>query len=203
MRFAKRKFHGDFGSLVHRSRTPGDHLSDMWAYNAPPDIPPVYGPVRVCQRLNDDEWKEAVSSIVEAFTEICLHLPKHAEIVGPGFHSERKDELQQLNDHFYFTERKVVCEFLQQHRFLIAVLFEVRKKIDQIFGSETLSNLELFTDPEDNHSVPRLFALILTNLSSADASTRLDQLDREWWLNQPGEVRRVLSIDVDYLDGGV
>ena len=115
---------------------------------------------------------------------------------------EHENELQQLNHSFYFKNRKLVWEFLQQHRFLISVLFEIRKQIDQFFGSDVLSNLEVVTDPEDNHGSPKLFALILTNLPSVDASTRLNQLD-QWWLNQPSEVRRVLSIDVDYLDGSV
>jgi len=117
--------------------------------------------------------------------------------------AKRKEEhvWEQLSDHFSFKNSRDVVAFLKHNRFLVNVLFETRKQFDKYFGADTPSRLEVFSDPEDNRSFPKLFALILTKLSSDDASTRLDQLDQEWWLDQPSEVRRVFNIDVDYIDG--
>ncbi len=87
--------------------------------------------------------------------------------------------------------------------FLVDVLIEARKKIDHYFGSDTLTSLEVFTDPEEDHSGPILFVLILTPLHSDDASGRFERLDQEWWLNQPYDVKRAMNIDLEYADGGV
>ena len=86
---------------------------------------------------------------------------------------------------------------------LVDVLFEARTKFDAYFSADTRSSLEVFIDPEDDHSAPRLFALILTALPSDEASARLDRLDEDWWLDQPYEVKRLMNIDVEYVNGSV
>ena|SRR5438105_920259 len=114
-----------------------------------------------------------------------------------------EDDWKRLSIHFGFENRRIVIQFLEQAAFLVDVLIEARKKIDHYFGSDTLTSLEVFTDPEDDHSGPILFVLILTALHSDAASTRLERLDQEWWLNQPYQVKRVMNIDLEYADGGV
>ena len=118
--------------------------------------------------------------------------------------SAERDEIWEcLTSRFSLGDSGSVIHFLEQNPFLTGVLLEVREKLDHYFGAETRSSLEVFTDPEDNHSDPKLFALILTTLPSDQASTLLDRLDQEWWLDQPYEVKRLLNIDVEYVDGTV
>lgn len=117
--------------------------------------------------------------------------------------AKRKEEhvWEELSNHFYFKNSRDVVAFLKHNWFLVDVLFEVRKQFDKYFGADTRSRLEVFTDPDDNNSNPKLFALVVSTLPSNDASTRLGRFDEEWWFDQPSKVRRVLSIDVDYIDG--
>jgi hypothetical protein len=195
---------GFVGSFELEHCTASEHFSRMWSFNAPdPFLFSVYGPHRV---LSQESLDQTVEILVEAVRELWAYDVRQLDVASVTFHRDerecrRESELQQIANKFNLRGRESVCHFLEQNRFLIKTLFEVRKKFDQYFSSDTHSALEVFTDPEDNNSVPKLFALILTTLSSDDASTRLDRLDQEWWLDQPHEVRRVLNIDVDYVDG--
>jgi hypothetical protein len=90
-----------------------------------------------------------------------------------------------------------VKQFVETHPVLVPVVSSAREKFMEYFGAET--RLEIFTDPEDNQSTPKLFALALTPLSVKDASVLLDRLDEDWWLAQPYEVRRLMNIDVQYV----
>jgi hypothetical protein len=202
VKLSRRKFARGVFNLQH-GRTPADALSYMWSCHLP-ERSPTYGPHRVYRTIDEKEWKAAISHLVEMMRELCIYNIKHVDIARVRHRvDELDDRLQQLARHFYFQDIKLVCQFLKRYSFLIPVLFEVRKKVDQYFGTETLSNLELFTDPEDDGGNSKLFALILTALPSSDASARLDRMDQEWWLEQPYEVRRAMNLDINYSDGSV
>ena|SRR2546425_3223994 len=130
--------------------------------------------------------------------------PVQDEIVqlkAPGALNE--DDWERLSVQFGFKNSGTVIQFLERNLFLVDVLIEAREKIDHYFGSDTLTSLEVFTDPEEDHSRPVLFVLILTPLHSDDASGRIERFDQEWWLNQPYEVKCVMNIDLEYADAGV
>lgn len=193
---------------MHHGYLSSEDASSMWGYYQLPyyQVPtlPMCGPQVMYRTIGDEQWNEDVSNLAESVRDLCIYDLQHvhiAYIVSRKIRHQSKDRLQQLAKRYYLINSRSVCDYLKAHDFLIPILFELRKKIDQYFSSDTLSNLELFTDPEDDNSASKLFALILTSLSSDDASTRLEQLDEEWWLDQPREVRRVLSIDVDYING--
>lgn len=184
----------------------------MWADHSVVDSEAVlYGPHQVPPAFTGDERRQAIGALVDQFREICIYYVGHTELLGSAIHRERsraypdecEEDLKQLGSHFYFKNIPQIRQFLKNHRVLIPVLTEVRQKVDQYFGSETLSNLELFIDPEDNPSEPTLFALILTTLPATEATTRLARLDDEWWLDLPHDIRRLMNIDVEYVDGRV
>lgn len=176
----------------------------MWERSHPDDLPDLHGPHEVRRVLDESEMREAIRDLVQRFRHLCLHFGKHAEISRLSIvRDEIEEQLRQLSTYFYFKDSKAVCQFLTNHRSLIPVLFDVRKKFDQYFGSESPSDLEIFRDPEDDGHSPKLFALILTTLPVRTALPRLDQLDRDWWLRQPYEVRSAMNIDLKYIDGQV
>lgn len=88
--------------------------------------------------------------------------------------------------------------YLNQYPQLRPVLVELRWRVADLFGRAEL-RLEMFTDPEDGNDSGKLFALIPTTLSAGDACPLLDRLDSDWWLSQPDEIHRLMSIDVQYV----
>ncbi|HKO62481.1 MAG TPA: hypothetical protein VJV03_15055 [Pyrinomonadaceae bacterium] len=179
-----------------------DLFSAMWTYVEPEETSPYYGPRMVGRTLDKAEVLGETVFLVDIAREVCLFDLQAAQPAIPVRRLDPREEtLQRIADRFRLRGRESVCRFLKDHWFLVSILFEARKRFDQYFGADARAALELITDPEDDSSTTKLFALILTSLSSNDASTRLDRLDEEWWFNQPPDVRRVLSIDVDYVDG--
>lgn len=185
-------------------RTPADALSHMWSYHLPHSLP-AYGPHRVQRTIDEKEWNAAVSQLVATIREICIYQNKHVDHVRakPCPADPHNDRIVRLGRHFYFKDSRSVCQFLDLHPSVISVLFEARKRVDGYFGAETLTHLRIFTDPEIDSDSSKLFVLIRTTLPFTDASGRLDRLDEEWWLDQPDEARRLLNIDVEYVDASV
>lgn len=96
-------------------------------------------------------------------------------------------------------ERDLEAEaYLNQYPQLRPVLAELRRRVADLFGQTEL-RLEMFTDPEDGNDSGKLFALIPTTLSASDACPLLDRLDGDWWLSQPTEIHRLMSVDVRYV----
>lgn len=113
-----------------------------------------------------------------------------------------ESQIVRLDDSFEFKDRNTVVSFLRENPLLVDLLFETRQKISHYFGPETRSALEVFTDPDDGDD-HRLFALILTTFPSDEALSRLEQLDQEWWIQQPYEAKRLMNVDVEYVDDSV
>ena len=188
-----------------------DYFSSLWMSEAPScAIAPVYGPHQVFAITHDlyhlqvqwaDLWAQSIR-------EICLFELKDVDVTRLHVFShlsqtdkEYEDSVLALGDEFYFKNIDAVREYLRRQRFLVDILFELRQKVNHLFGRDTISSLEIFTDPEDDSS--KLFALILTTLPSREASAKLDQLDQTWWLGQSFEVKRAMNIDIEYLDAQV
>lgn len=114
-----------------------------------------------------------------------------------------KETWERLLPYFSVKNGRDVSRFLEENPFLVNVLLDVRTKFDEYFGADSRSVLEVFVDPEEDQSSPKLFALTLAAPSSDKVSASLDRLDQEWWLDQPYEIRRLMNIDVEYVDGSV
>jgi len=166
----------------------------------------------VNQPLNVRQVAEASRGLAERAREIfLLDVRQHTEtrsdwVVCTDAVIRRvtsKKIWERLSPYFSVKNGRDVSRFLEENLFLVNVLLDVRTKFDEYFGAECRSVLEVFVDPEEDQSRPKLFALILAAPSSGEASTLLDRLDQEWWLDQPYEVRRLMNIDVEYVDGSV
>lgn len=195
----------------------GRHFSHMWKHRIPNSVLLSAGVLGLVS-FNQQEIVAASRALAERVREICLfdkrrHYAHDAWITtcddgsfSAEIHRLHEREphhdipIERLSAYFYFKNSQIVVQFLEQHRFLIEVLFGVREKFVQYFGSDSRTSLEVFTDPDDENSDSKLFALILTSLHSSEASARLDQLDQEWWLEQPYEVKRAMNLDIDYVD---
>jgi hypothetical protein len=115
------------------------------------------------------------------------------------------DELEQIAERFYLKGLNEVCDFLRKNQSLIPVLVQVWQKFDEYFDANDRPRpkLEVFTDPEDHESTPKLFAFVRTTLPFSDASPRLERLQEEWWFDQSDEAVRLLNIGVEYVNAPV
>jgi hypothetical protein len=204
MRLAEQEWNSGLGWYERQqSCSAADYFSRMWCHDTFVDEVPLFGPHPVYRALYESEIEQALGDIASSFRNLCLYDLKRVDLASVITRDEWEYELRQLGDRFFFKNIRAVTEFLELHRSLTKVLFDVRQKVDQHFGPDTQTNLELFIDPEDDTEDSKLFALILTALPSREASARLDQLDQEWWLEQPYEVKCAMNIDIQYIDGSV
>lgn len=89
-----------------------------------------------------------------------------------------------------------VSWFLQAHSFLLPLLMEAHGKIAAYFGSCPDVVLEVIADPETEND-RELFAFILTSLPPDEALGKLDQFDKEWWIDEADRAEGKLCIHVE------
>lgn len=95
---------------------------------------------------------------------------------------EPERRIESLADLYSFDDGASVGRFLRENSFLLTLLMEARKKIQEYFGPNVEVELELFTDPEAD-DVQQLFALIHTSLPLEEEANFLENLYDEWWLD--------------------
>ena len=134
-----------------------------------------------------------VGTIVESFTSIAELAAKSLTIL-----STEKARIEKLDSLFRIDERQNVYDYLQQNTFLIDLLFETHQQVKQFFGEEAYVKLELLTDPESTNGT-KLFAVILTSLSSDEAIRLQEKLNDEWWLDNLERAKCLFNIDVEYI----
>ncbi len=198
MRQAKRRPNKHSTPREFERSSSAEHFSRMWKGVLSLGIISI-----TSQPLDARQIAEGSRALVDSVREICVFDDKeHRSSRWPfavcGGRLVRSST-EQLSQYFTIKDSAAVSRFLRQNTQLVNVLFEARTKFDSYFDTNIRLSLEVFIDPEDDHANPKLFALILTTLSSSEASIRLAQLDQDWWLNQPYEVRRLMNIDVEYV----
>jgi len=107
-------------------------------------------------------------------------------------------DIETLEQLYTFRERTEVLAFLDKYPFLVPVLLAAPEKICHYFPDAQLF-LEVVPDAEVADWV--LLALsILVNINPYDAVNRLKQMDMNWWVHTPYEVRKNVCTLLEYLD---
>lgn len=107
-------------------------------------------------------------------------------------------DVKTLEQLYTFRERTEVLAFLNKYPFLVPVLLEAPAKIEQYFPNSQLF-LEVVPDAEIAEWV-LLVLSILMNLDPNDAVNRLNQMDMNWWVHTPYEVRKNVCTLLEYSD---
>lgn len=137
-------------------------------------VPPAYTGL-VASTDPTSSWKSGTSSVAMA----------------------RRGEFEALENFYVFRERARVAAFLEEHPFLIALLFEAYGQVKQHFGSQPFIFLEVVTDTEAADD-RELYAFIPTHLPPEEALKKLEQFDNAWWLGAMGRAEGALCIDVEF-----
>lgn len=107
-------------------------------------------------------------------------------------------DLRKLEQHYIFRNRSEVMDFAVNNSFLLQPLHEAYEQIRNYFGESVQAVLEVVADPEFFED-QELVIFIRTDLSPDDALKKLEQIDNEWWLDVPANVRKNLCIDVEFI----
>jgi hypothetical protein len=113
-------------------------------------------------------------------------------------HQDQENKIQSLFQLYQLRDDKTVTDFIRENPFLLELLFESNQRIKEHFGSDAQVNLELLIDPEAG-DYRELFALVLTGLKPEGALKRLEELDKDWWLEASSLAKGLLNIDVEYI----
>ena len=126
-----------------------------------------------------------------------LHLPQFDWRTG-SFSTVLEQErwIESLAGLYSFDDSVSVGRFLRENPFLLALLMEARKKIQEYFGPDAQVTLEVVTDPEAD-DFQQLFALIHTGLPPEDEVDLLEDLYDEWWFDALPEARGKLIVSAE------
>ena len=106
-------------------------------------------------------------------------------------------DLRKLEQRYVFRNKYEVMDFAVNNSFLLQPLHEVCEYIRNYFRESAQAVLEVVTDPEFAED-QELVIFIHTDLSPEEAFEKLEQIDDEWWLDVPSNVRKKLCIDVEF-----
>lgn len=123
-----------------------------------------------------DRLRESYASLQEALESARLHL---------------------LNEIYEFRDHERVLTFLSEHPVLIVFLEESYVYLQTHFGVKARYVLEVVDDPEVSNR-RSLVVYIVVSLSIDEALTKLDLLDRDWYLRHIDEVGELVNFNLEF-----
>ncbi|MBE3084747.1 MAG: hypothetical protein IMZ64_00845 [Bacteroidetes bacterium] len=97
---------------------------------------------------------------------------------------------------FMFRDIESVNSFLDQHPELPQYLTDAKVTLDSIFGQGTEYILDIFCDPESNHT--NLSVNIRPKSTIDKALDHLDQFDRQWYLKHIKQIGQILTFNLEF-----
>lgn len=150
-------------------------------------------------KVNRFESHAEVNPLSEYFSEFEVIISK-LEPELEEIYTEIKQEtslssiLMNLEKFYILENTEEIVEFIGTHTFLVNILFEVPRRIKNIFGESIEMHLELHKDPEEDFE--GLFIIVKTNLPPKASLDLLDKFDEKWWLNVDNNIRNLLEVMV-------
>ena len=103
----------------------------------------------------------------------------------------------QLQSFFQIVNFLVIRRFISQNKFVYNALLEIKEVIKKYFPEEDL-RLELYEDPEGEME-NELAIYILTCNEPHTALYKLDQFDREYWVEKIDQYENFITVNIEYL----
>jgi hypothetical protein len=127
-------------------------------------------------------------SVVRSATFVC-----DAEDVACG-----PPLLSWVESHYCVPDYGALAGYLFENHGLFPVLMELWSEVRSHFGAAVTVMLELSRD-EEAPELCRLYAIIVTALSSTEALAQLDALYESWWLDNMAVTAGALNIGIRHL----
>ena len=107
-------------------------------------------------------------------------------------------EIRRLQEVFVFRDARKVTSFIRKHVILAGILEESHLEIQRYFGPNPGVSLQVNSDPELQGAV-EMFGYIATALTPEEAGHRLEQFDRNWFLQQVPRIKGLLNFDLEFV----
>lgn len=178
-------------------------FSGLQPLTTAPNIYSAYRPLfnTASQRLaRGDEWRyEQYYSVDRASKSLHSLIDSIASTSqNETLSTYPTSDLRKLEQHYIFRNQSEVMNFAVNNSSLLQPLHEAWDQIRNYFGESVQAVLEVVADPEFFED-QELVIFIRTDLSPDEALKKLEQIDDEWWLNVPADVRKKLCITVEFI----
>lgn len=124
-----------------------------------------------------------------------INWEQRATLILPSATKLTNSARVKLSSAFRIMDTELVFDYIAKHSHLLSVLPTASLEIRRHFPSCNLT-LELLCDPDDSSSQLMLYIMLKEDIT--DGRMPLKALRKNWWLQQPYEVRQNLCIDVAY-----
>lgn len=108
------------------------------------------------------------------------------------------EKINALPSKYEISNFEEVKNFLLKNRFLMSLLEEIPSKIYQYYGNNQKISLKVFYEPDFPKS-SKLWVSVLTKLPAEEARSIMDNLDKDWWLENIDRANYKLNIGIDYV----
>ena len=102
-----------------------------------------------------------------------------------------------LSAHFIFEDAPAVGAFLASHSRISAALRELMVVLRDLVPTAETPSLRVVTDPLDLE-IRELQVRIPLAIEPAEALAKIEEVDDAWWMRQPSEIRRLVTVDAVY-----
>lgn len=111
--------------------------------------------------------------------------------------SEERERFHYLEASYEFAS-EAEHRFLEQNRYLVALLAEAVGHIRRIFGNERVPELRLYESREEM-GASELAVRIPSSHSPSETLSLIDRLDEEWWLDVMDRANGKLFFTVEFV----
>lgn len=165
-------------------------------------IPNLNLVIRFFIEVRNIEIREFSKELIDNIIRSIENYEKLYELIEKNFIGleELPRELTYLSKIYNLREPSKVLEFLSNNISLIPVVVEAYEKIKKYFPQAD-AVLEVVSDPEAINE--ELVIFIRTSLSPDEAFKRLEQFDKDWWLDTSLKVGEKLCIHVEFKEDSI
>lgn len=111
-----------------------------------------------------------------------------------------ESSMERFEELFIIQQESEVKQFVADHPYILGLLLEAVVNIKEFFPSPQLclEILRALDDADDQIGDDQLVLAIYTDLPPIEAQSRLEALDKNWWLNSISKAKGKLCITLDF-----
>lgn len=121
-----------------------------------------------------------------------------AELIDREVHTRTLEQINVLAHEYEIRNPSEIATFLSENKSLIDLLEEIPHRLRKFFGKNVKLAVELFAEPEMSAS-KEIFVLVVTKKDAQSARSKMDEFDRNWWLENMDKANCKLNVSLEYV----